>query len=105
VKESDSFPLNTNSKRAVTKPRDKTNAERQRRFRAKQENCEILKDKNIASCAKYRMKVKSLHQKNSLLDELIDVVLSRPQLADGRGIQMIFNPNEIAKCKQHLLNM
>ena len=42
---------------------------------------------------------------NSQLDELIGVVLSRPQLADGRGIQMIFNPNEIAKCKQHLLNM
>ena len=52
--------LNTNSKRAVTQPRDKPNAERQRRFKAKQENCEKLKDKNIASCAKYRMKVKSL---------------------------------------------
>ena len=50
-------------------------------------------------------KLKSLGQKNSQLDELIGVVLSRPQLADGRGIQMIFNPNEIAKCKQHLFNM
>jgi len=50
--------LNTYSKRAVTKPRDKTNAERQRCFRAKQDNCEKLKDKNMASCAKYRKKVK-----------------------------------------------
>ena len=55
--------LNTNSKRAVTKPRDKTNAERQRHFRAKQENCEKLNYKNIASCAKYRMKVKAYIRK------------------------------------------
>lgn len=63
--------LNTISKGDVTKPRGKTNVERQRRFRAKQENCEKLKDKNIASCAKYRMKVKSIRQKNSQLDELM----------------------------------
>ena len=32
----------------------------------------------------------------------IGVVLSRPQLTGRRGIQMKFNPHEIAKCKREL---